>query len=109
MADFDPEKFEDKYVHYFNELQRAYKDAFNEMNERYDSELVHAIDQQVLNESEPFYEGDGEFRVDLPENPTDRVQGIVAPDEKVEEVLDRYVARIESELARTFGFESGGE
>jgi len=69
MADeFDPEKFEDKYAHYFNELQRAYKNAFNQMNDRYDSELIHGIDQTVLNESEPFYE-DGEFRVELPENP----------------------------------------
>jgi len=66
MADFDPEKFEDKYANYFPELQQAYKNAFNRMNDRYDSQLVHAIDQQVLNESEPFYEGDGEFRIELP-------------------------------------------
>lgn len=104
MADFDPEKFEDKYVHYFNELQRAYKDAFNRVNEQYDSELVHAIDQQVLNESEPFYEGDGEFRVELPENPTDRVEGVIAADEKVEGVLEAYVEQIEAELQRIFGF-----
>ena len=57
MTEFDPEKFEDKYVHYFPELQRAYKNAFNRMNDEYDSELIHAIDQQVLNESEPFYGG----------------------------------------------------
>ncbi|WP_227352930.1 DUF5783 family protein [Haladaptatus salinisoli] len=106
MTEFDPEKFEDKYVHYFNELQRAYKDAFNYMNDRYDSELVHAIDQQVLNESEPFYEGDGEFRVELPENPADRVQGVLADDEKIAETVDVYVERIESELRRVFGFES---
>ncbi|USZ66806.1 DUF5783 family protein [Halorussus salilacus] len=105
MADFDPEKFEDKYVHYFNELQKAYKNAFNRLNERYDSELIHAIDQQVLNESEPFYEGEGEFRVELPEDPVDRVQGILVEDEKVEEMLDIYVAEIETELRRVFGFE----
>jgi len=104
MADFDPEKFEDKYVHYFNELQRAYKDAFNRVNEQYDSELVHAIDQQVLDESEPFYEGDGEFRVELPENPTERLEGVVAADEKVEGVLEAYVEQIEAELHRIFGF-----
>jgi hypothetical protein len=104
MADFDPEKFEDKYVHYFNELQRAYKNVFNRLNEEYDSELIHAIDQQVLNESEPFYEGDGEFRVELPENPTDRIQGVLVKDEKVEEVLDIYVEQIEEELSRLFGF-----
>jgi hypothetical protein len=106
MADFDPEKFEDKYVHYFNELQRAYKNVFNRLNEEYDSELIHAIDQQVLNESEPFYESDGEFRVELPEDPTDRVQGVLVKDEKVEEVLEIYVEEIEEELSRLFGFRS---
>ena len=105
MTDFDPEKFEDKYVHYFNELQKAYKDAFNYMNDRYDSELIHAIDQQVLNESEPFYEGDGEFRVELPENPTERIRGVLVDDEKAEQVLDVYVEQIESQLSRVFGFE----
>ncbi len=75
MADFDPEQFQDKYANYFPELQQAYKNAFNRMNDRYDSELVHAIDQQVLNESEPFYEGDGEFRVELPEEPYERLRG----------------------------------
>ncbi|NEU59069.1 DUF5783 family protein [Halorussus sp. MSC15.2] len=109
MSDFDPEKFEDKYVHYFNELQKAYKNAFNRLNERYDSELIHAIDQQILNESEPFYEGDGEFRVELPENPTERVQAIVVDDEKLEEMLDIYVEEIETELRRVFGFESESE
>ena len=105
MADFDPEKFEDKYVHYFNELQRAYKSAFEEMNERYDSELVHAIDQQVLNESEPFYEGDGEFRIELPEEPYDRLTAVVVDREKFETVLDRYLDEIEAELRRVFEFE----
>jgi hypothetical protein len=106
MTDFDPEKFEDKYVHYFNELQRAYKNVFNRLNEKYDSELIHAIDQQVLNESEPFYEGDGEFRVELPEDPADRMQGVLVKDEKVEEVLEIYVEEIEAELSRLFGFRS---
>ncbi|WP_418281793.1 DUF5783 family protein [Halorubrum sp. DTA98] len=103
MADeFDPEKFEDKYVHYFQELQRAYKNAFNRMNERYDSELIHGIDQMVLNESEPFYE-DGEFRVELPENPRERLQGVLVDDETFEDVLETYVDRIEEELHRTLG------
>jgi hypothetical protein len=106
VTDFDPEKFEDKYVHYFNELQKAYKNAFDRLNDRYDSELVHAIDQQILNESEPFYEGDGEFRVELPENPTERVQGIIVDEEKLEMLLDVYVEEIETELRRVFGFES---
>jgi len=105
MAEFDPEKFEDKYAHYFAELQRAYKNAFEYMNDRYDSELIHAVDQQVLSESEPFYEGDGEFRVDLPDDPAERLQGVLVDDEKLAAVLDAYVDRIESELQRVFDFE----
>ncbi|MFA9516261.1 DUF5783 family protein [Halopenitus sp. H-Gu1] len=101
-TEFDPEKFEDKYANYFTELQRAYKNAFEHMNERYDSELIHGIDQTVLNESEPFYE-DGEFVVELPENPRDRLQGVLVDDEKFEETLAVYVSRIESELHRVFG------
>jgi hypothetical protein len=107
MTDFDPEKFEDKYANYFTELQRAYKDAFETMNDRYDSELVHAIDQQILNESEPFYEGDGQFRVELPEDPIDRLTAVVVDDEKAGTILDRYVDEIESELRAVFGFADG--
>jgi hypothetical protein len=104
MTEFDPERFEDKYANYFNELQRAYKNAFEHMNERYDSELIHAIDQQVLNESEPQYEN-GEFVVDLPESPYDRLQGVIVEEGRFEEVLEVYVERIESELHRVFGVE----
>ncbi|WP_394740864.1 DUF5783 family protein [Natronococcus roseus] len=104
MAEFDPEKFEDKYANYFPELQQAYKNAFNRMNDRYDSELVHAIDQQVLNESEPFYEGDGEFRVELPDDPYDRVTGVLVEEERFEEVLEIHVEEIERELERVFEF-----
>ncbi|WP_247003587.1 DUF5783 family protein [Halosolutus gelatinilyticus] len=104
MADFDPEKFEDKYANYFPELQQAYKNAFNRMNDRYDSQLVHAIDQQVLNESEPFYEGDGEFRVELPAEPYERLSGVVVDEERFETVLERHVEEIETELRRVFGF-----
>jgi len=98
-------KFEDKYEHYFTELQRAYKQAFETMNDAYDSELVHAIDQQVLAESEPFYEGDGRFRVELPDDPADRLSGVVVDEEKVEALLDRYVEEIEAELRGVFGFD----
>ena len=104
MADFDPELFEDKYANYFPELQQAYKNAFTRMNDRYDSQLVHGIDQQVLNESEPFYEGDGEFRIELPDDPYDRLQGVVVPEDKFEDVLAVHVEEIESELQRVFGF-----
>ncbi|RQH00785.1 DUF5783 family protein [Natrarchaeobius oligotrophus] len=108
MTEFDPEKFEDKYANYFPELQQAYKNAFNRMNDRYDSELVHAIDQQVLNESEPFYEDssdhDRAFRVELPENPYDRLDGVLVEEERFESVLETYVGEIETELERVFGF-----
>jgi flagellar basal body-associated protein FliL len=90
MTDFDPEKFEDKYVHYFPELQRAYKNAF------------HAIDQQILNESEPFYD-DGAFRIELPDDPADRVTAIVVDDEKLSAALDAYVDEIREQLRHVFG------
>ena len=106
MAAFDPEKFEDKYANYFTELQRAYKNAFEAMRESYESDLVHAIDQAVLNESEPFYE-DGEFRVELPENPEKRMQGTGVPvgEETLETALSDYTAEIEAQLHRIFGVE----
>ena len=105
MSEFDPEKFEDKYEHYFTELQKAYKQAFEVMNDRYDSEVIHAIDQQVLNESEPIYEGNGEFSISLPDDPTDRLTAILVDDEKLETVLDRYVDELEAQHRRIFGFE----
>ena len=104
MTDFDPEKFEDKYANYFAELQRAYKNAFETMRERYDSDLVHAIDQRVLNESEPFYE-DGTFRVELPDDPAKRLEGSGVPvdEETLGAALDDYTAAIEDELYRVLG------
>ena len=103
MSDFDPEQFaEAKYAEY---LQQSYKRAFDRMNDRYDSKLVHAIDQQVLNESEPFYEGDGRFRLELPEDPHARVSGVVVGEEKLLGVLEAYAETVEREIARTFGFD----
>lgn len=105
-----PEEFEEeKFVSYFPKLQTAYKRAFNVMNEEYDSTLVHAIDQQVLSESEPHYEGDGEFIVELPPDPLDRLTGVVVPDEKAETVLEEHVAQIRRELRHVFGFEEEAE
>jgi len=104
MTEFDAERFEDKYANYFKELQKAYKQAFEVMNDRYDSELVHAIDQQILNESEPFYEGDGEFRIELPDDPEARLNAIVVDDEKLATVLDRYVEELERQHRQVFGF-----
>ncbi|MFP4590812.1 MAG: DUF5783 family protein [Halobacteriales archaeon] len=103
MADFDPEKFEDKYVHYFSELQRAYKNAFEEMNERFDSDLVHGIDQFVLNESEPFYDEIEGFSVRVPDEPYERIRGaVLVGEEKFQHVLDRFVEKIEEELHDIF-------
>jgi hypothetical protein len=104
MAEFDPAEFDDKYANYFGELQRAYKNAFERMNDAHDSDLVHAVDQQVLNESEPFYE-DGTFRVELPANPVDRVTAVAVDDERLRSVLDEYAATIEAELHAVFGVE----
>ncbi|WP_254536388.1 DUF5783 family protein [Halomarina litorea] len=105
MAAFDPETFnEEKYVEHFVELQEAYKRAFDTMNSRFDKTLVHAIDQQVLNESEPFYD-DGAFRIELPENPYDRLMGVEVERERFETVLDRYVEELRAELRRKFDVE----
>jgi hypothetical protein len=105
-ADFDPAKFEDKYEHYFAELQTAYRQAFEAMNERYDSELIHAIDQGVLAESEPFWEGDG-FRVELPEDPVARLAttGVLVEEERANEVIETYRERLETEIAAVFGLD----
>jgi len=105
MTAFDPGQFEDKYANYFTELQTAYRNAFETMNERYDSELIHGIDQFVLNESEPFYEGDGRFRIDLPEDPYERLQGVLVDEEKFDRIMDRYVDEIEAELRAVFEFD----
>jgi hypothetical protein len=107
MTEFDPDRFEEeKYREYFTGLQRAYRNAFETMNDRYDSELVHAIDQQVLDESEPVFE-DGAFSVRLPDAPRDRVTGVLVDDEKFRATLEEYVGQIEAELASVFGVDSG--
>ena len=109
MGNFDPDKFEEKYVHYFPELQRAYKRAFEHMNENFDSQLVHAIDQQVLNESEPFYEGEEAertFRIAVPENPYERVQSVLVDEERFEKVLSIYIDRLEHELVAVFDIDA---
>jgi|APHM01.1.fsa_nt_gi hypothetical protein len=110
MAEFDPEQFEDKYANYFAELQRAYKNAFESMNDRYDSELIHAIDQQILNESEPFYDTETDsFEIQLPENPTDRLTAIVVDDQKLQTVLETYVDELQQQHRRVFGLDDESE
>ena len=97
----DAETFdEQKYVDLFPKLQQAYKNAFNRVNERYDSTLVHGIDQQVLDESEPFYDESEGFYLELPEDPYDRLTGVVVEEERFETVLEEYVDEIERELER---------
>ena len=99
----DAETFdEQKYTDLFPELQQAYKSAFNRVNERYDSTLVHGIDQQVLDESEPFYDESEGFHIELPEDPYDRLTGVVVEKERFEAVLEEYVGEIEQELERVF-------
>ena len=105
MADFDAERFEaEKYREHFTELQRAYKNAFDTMTDEFDSDLIHAIDQQVLNESEPQFV-DGRFEVELPEEPVDRVTAVSADAETVTETLDHYTDEIAAELHELFGVE----
>lgn len=104
MTEFDQALFEDKYVHYFNELQRAYKNAFEQMNERYDSQLIHAIDQQILNESEPIYE-EGEFTITLPDNPYNRLQGVPVDKKRFEFVLEKYQIALIEALEDIFEFD----
>jgi len=104
MTEFDPDRFEsEKYVDYFPQLQRAYKNAFETMNEEFDSTLIHGIDQQVLNESEPFYDEDEGFTVELPEESYERLTAVVVSEEKFEGVMERYREEIRSELRRVFG------
>ena len=103
MVEFDPEQFEDKYANYFPQLQRAYKNAFNTMNDAYDSTLIHAIDQQVLNESEPVYNPEREgFDIELPAEPYDRLDGVVVDRERFEDILAEYTDEIDTELQQTF-------
>ncbi|WP_254839775.1 DUF5783 family protein [Natronomonas marina] len=93
---------EEKYAEYFPQLQQAYKNAFNRINERYDSTLVHGIDQQVLDESEPFYDDEEGFYLEVPDEPYERLTGVVVDEGKFDAVLEEYVAEIERELQRVF-------
>ncbi|WP_276258529.1 DUF5783 family protein [Haloglomus litoreum] len=107
MIDFDPERFEEgKYVHYFEELESAYTAAYQALHGEVDSGILRPIDRRVLSASEPFYEGDGEFRVDLPEDPYERA-GQPGDPEAFQAILDRLVAAIERELREEFGVADG--
>jgi len=104
VNEFDPEKFEEKYVYYFEEIEAAYSQAYKQLHGECDSTVLKAIDRQVLSESEPIYEGDGEFSVDLPADPYQRVSSGIN-EKAFERVLEQYVEHIEAELRREFGFD----
>ncbi len=105
MSEFDPEKFEEKYVHYFEELETAYSNAYQYLHGQRDSEILRAIDRQILSESEPVYEGDGEFRVALPDDLAERARSLPGGEEQFQAVLEEFTDRIEYELRRVFEFE----
>lgn len=106
MTEFDPEKFEEKYVHYFEELETAYSNAYQTLHGQYDSEVLRAIDRQVLSESEPVYEGDGEFSVRLPEDVDERAASLPGDEATFETVLTEFTDNIERELRSIFTFET---
>ncbi len=105
MTEFEPEKFEEKYVHYFEELETAYSNAYQQLHGQANSEVLRAIDRQILSESEPVYEGDGEFRVMLPDDTIEQAQPLPGDEETFNAVLDEFIDRIEGELRHIFGFE----
>jgi hypothetical protein len=106
MTEFDPEQLEAQYVHYFEAPEAAHSNAYQSLHGKRDSEVLRAIDRRVLAESEPFYEGDGEFRVELPAEPYERA-GVAVPEDEFAAVLEAFVAEIEAELRRLFEFEDG--
>ena len=105
MTEFDPEKFEHKYEHYFEELETAYSNAYQQLHGQVDSEYLKAIDRQVLSESEPVYEGEGTFRVTVPDDARADVRSQSGDAETFDAVLDEFTDRIEAELRRLFEFE----
>lgn len=104
MTEFDAEKFEEKYVHYFEELESAYSRAYQTLHGEYDSQILKAIDRQLLSESEPCYEGDGQFHIEIPDDPHDRI-GNNIDTEEFDRVLETFLDQIETELRREFEFE----
>lgn len=105
MTEFDAEKFEEKYVHYFDELETAYSNAYQELHGQYDSEVLRGIDRQILSESEPVYEGDGTFDVRLPDDTAARAKSLPGDEETFNTVLSAFTDAIERELRRLFEFE----
>ena len=102
MTEFDPKKF----VYYFEELEAAYSNAYQQLHGEVDSEVLRGIDRKVLSESEPVYDGDGQFHVVLPDDIEERGQTLPGDEETFDAVLQEFVTRVEEELCRTFGFEN---
>jgi len=74
------------------------------MNDRYDSELIHGIDQTVLNERVRTVLRGRRVPRRTPREPRERIRGAVPVDDELfKEALNEYVDRIESELYRTLG------
>lgn len=105
MTTFDPDKFDEKYRHYFEALERAYSNAYEELHGDADSQILKAVDRTILAESEPMYDGEGEFRIALPDDVDTRIASIGAEASAVEAVLERLTDEIERELRRIFEFE----
>ena len=117
MTAFDPERFEaEKYREYFTELQEAYKASFERMRGDldYDSTLVHAVDQFVLNESEPVWNADTDsFEIDVPTepSPSERVAsaGVAAEEAHIQSMMQDYRAVLSAELRSRFGLPPADE
>jgi hypothetical protein len=105
VTEFNPEQFEEKYQYYFDEIEKAYSAAYQQLHGEYNSDILRAIDRNVLSESEPVYEGNGEFRVILPDDLDERAKSLPGDEEAFNTVLEEFTAEIEHELHRIFEFE----
>ena len=56
----------------------------------------------MLDESDPFYDEDVRFYLDLPDDPYDRLTGVLVDEEMFDAVLAEYVEDVARELERVF-------
>jgi len=87
------------------ELETAYANAYDQLHGQVNSEVLRAIDRQVLSESEPVYEGDETFRVVVPDDIEERKQPLPGDEETFNAVLTEFTTQIEQELRRVFEFD----
>ena len=59
----------------------------------------------MLSESEPVYEGDGTFRVVVPDGVKEQKQSLPGDEETFDAVLTEFTTRIEHELRHVFEFD----